>query len=70
MIVTVDGTRADVVDLGSARFVARQVLFTVSWPEAAVHEITIEAEPIGGRRTVAVDDIVTLGSTVNALAGS
>jgi hypothetical protein len=70
MIVTVDGTRADVVDLRSAKFLARQVLFTASWPAAAAHEIAIEAEPVGGRRTVAVDDIVTLGWTVSALAGS
>ncbi|HET9457945.1 MAG TPA: hypothetical protein VFO78_11420, partial [Candidatus Limnocylindrales bacterium] len=70
MIVTVDGTRADVVDLRSAHFVARQVLFTASLPAPALHEITIEAEPVGGRRTVAVDDIVTLGWTVNALGGS
>lgn len=69
MIVSVDGTRADVVDLRSARFVARQVLFTVSWRASAMHEISIEAEPVGGRRTVAVDDLVTL-STLNAPAGS
>jgi len=70
MIITVDGVRADVVDLRSSRFRARNVLFTRSWSDAAVHEIVIEARPAGGRRTVAVDDIVTLTSTFIAPPGS
>ena len=70
MIITVDGVRADVVDLRSSRFVARTVLFATSWSDAAVHEIRIEARPSNGRRTVAVDDIVTLTSTVSGAPGS
>jgi hypothetical protein len=70
MIVTVDGVRADDIDLRSSRFRARNVLFTMSWKDAAVHEVEIEARPSSGRRTVAVDDIVTLTSTFIAPQGS
>jgi Alginate lyase len=70
MIVTVDGVRADDIDLRSSRFRARNVLFTTSWRDASVHELVIEARPSSGRRTVAIDDIVTLTSTFIAPQGS
>ena len=70
MIVTVDGVRADDIDLRSSRFRARNILFTTSWSDAAVHELVIEARSSSGRRTVAVDDIVTLTSTLIAPQGS
>ena len=70
MIVTVDGTRADVIDLRSSHFRPRNVLFTMSWDVAGVHELEIEAQPSGGRRTVAVDDLVMLQSTLSGPAGS
>lgn len=66
MIVTVDGAREDDVDLRSTSFRPRVVLFAMSWDEAAVHEVEIEARPSSGRRTVAVDDIVVLSSAVSA----
>jgi hypothetical protein len=66
MIITVDGAREDDVDLRSSRFRPRVVLFTMSWDDAAVHEVEIEARPSSGRRTVAVDDIVILSSSVSA----
>jgi hypothetical protein len=37
---------------------------------AGVHELEIEARPSSSRRTVAVDDIVMLRSTLNGPAGS
>ena len=70
MIVTVDGARADDVDLRSSRFRPRNVLFTMSWDVAGVHEVEIEALPSSGRRTVAIDDFVTWRSTLNGPAGS
>ncbi len=70
MVVNVDGNRADDVDLRSSRFRPRHVLFTASWDGAAVHEVEIEARPSSGRRTVAVDDIVTLTSTIIVPPGS
>jgi hypothetical protein len=70
MIITIDGVRADVVDLHANRYQARNVLFATSWADAAVHEIRIEAQPVSGRRTVAVDDIVTLTSALSVLPGS
>ena len=70
MIVTVDGTRADVIDLRSSHFRPRNVLFRMSWDVAGVHELEIEAQPSGGRRTVAVDDLVMLQSTLSGPAGS
>ncbi len=70
MVVTVDGVRADDIDLRSSRYRARNVLFTTSWSDAAVHELVIEARSSSGRRTVAVDDIVTLTSTLIAPQGS
>lgn len=70
MVITVDGDPDATVDLYSSRFRARVVLFEVSWRIAGPHEIRIEAQPAGGRRTVAVDDIVTLRSTVSAQPGS
>ena len=66
MIVNVDGAREDDVDLRSTRFRPRVVLFAMSWDDAAVHEVEIEARPSSGRRTVAVDDIVVLSSAVSA----
>ena len=66
MIVTVDGAREDDVDLRSTRFRPRVLLFAMSWDDAAVHEVEIEARPSSGRRTVAVDDIVVLSSAVSA----
>jgi hypothetical protein len=70
MIITIDGVRADVVDLHANRYQARNALFATSWADAAVHEIRIEAQPVSGRRTVAVDDIVTLTSALSVLPGS
>ena len=70
MIVNIDGDRADDIDLRSGRFRPRHVLFTMSWGEAGEHEVEIEARPSSGRRTVAVDDIVTLTSTLIAPQGS
>jgi hypothetical protein len=70
MIVTVDGARADDIDLRSSSYRPRNVLFTMSWDVAGVHELEIEARPSGGRRTVAVDDLVTLRSALNGPAGS
>ena len=70
MIVNVDGDRADDIELRSSRFRPRNVLFTASWDEAAVHVVEIEARPSSGRRTVAIDDIVTLTSTLIAPPGS
>jgi Alginate lyase len=70
MVVTVDGARADDIDLRSTHFRPRNLLFTMSWDVAGVHELEIEARPSSGRRTVAVDDIVTLRSTLIAPPGS
>ncbi len=70
MIVNVDGNRADDIELRSSRFRPRNVLFTASWDEAAEHVVEIEARPSSGRRTVAIDDFVTLTSTLIAPPGS
>lgn len=70
MVVNVDGDRADDIELRSGRFRARNVLFTTSWDDAAEHLVEIEARPSSGRRTVAVDDIFTLTSTLIAPQGS
>lgn len=70
MIITVDGAEAEVVELYSNGFRPRVVLFEVSWRSSGPHEIRIEAQPANGRRTVAVDDLTTLRSTVNARPGS
>ena len=70
MIITVDGGRAKVVDLQSSHFKARTVLFTASWSGPGVHELVIESQPRNGRPTVAVDDIVTLTSSLTAPLGS
>ena len=69
MVISVDGVRADVVDLRSDGYRPRVLLFQASWPTAGHHEVTIEAARVGGRRTVAVDDIVTLISTLSADRG-
>ena len=70
MVVNVDGERADDIDLRSSGFRPRNVLFKTSWDVAGVHALEIEARPSSGRRTVAVDDIVTLTSTLIAPQGS
>jgi hypothetical protein len=70
MLVDVDGAREDDIDLRSSHFRPRNVLFTMSWDVAGVHELEIEARPSSSRRTVAVDDIVMLRSTLNGPAGS
>lgn len=70
LIIDVDGVRADDISLRTNEFQARNVLFTMSWSVAAAHEIVIEARPSSGRRTVAIDDIVTLTSTLSGPQGS
>jgi hypothetical protein len=69
MIVTVDGERAAVVDLRASGFEPRVTLFEISLPEPGDHTITIEARPLDGRTTVAVDDIVTLDWSASAPGG-
>lgn len=69
MVVTIDGVEAGVVDLYADDYRARALLFETSWRSAGHHEVTIEAVRVGGRRTVAVDDIVTLVSTLSAEPG-
>jgi hypothetical protein len=44
-------------------------LFEISLPEPGDHTITIEARPLDGRTTVAVDDIVTLDWSASAPGG-
>lgn len=70
MTITVDGVKADTISLHASRFQPRVVLFVRTWKVAGVHEVRITAGAIGSSRTVAIDDIVTLRSTVSAPTGS
>ena len=69
MIISVDGERAAVVDLGAADFEPRVRLFEISLPDPGDHEVIVEARPLDGRTTVAVDDIVTLDWSTSAPGG-
>ncbi len=70
LVVFVDGAREATVELYSARYTARTSLFSTFGGSAAEHEIRLVAEPAGGRRTVAIDDLVTLSWRVSAPPGS
>ena len=58
------------IDLGRDDYTARTQLFATNWPSPAEREITIEAVRVGGRPTVAVDDIVVLTYELNPRPGA
>jgi hypothetical protein len=60
MIIRVDGSRKATVDLFSSTFQARRELASIRISGSGEHTIRIDAASSGGRRTVAVDDIVIL----------
>jgi hypothetical protein len=60
MIIRVDGSRKATVDLFSSTFHARTELASIRISGSGEHTIRIDAAASGGRRTVAVDDVVVL----------
>ena len=60
----VNNASTPVVDLQTSAFRPRVALFEKAWGRPGVHEIVVESLPRSGHATVAVDDIVTLTSTL------
>jgi hypothetical protein len=58
------------IDLGRDDYTARTLLFSTNWPSPAERELSVEAVAVGGRRTVAVDDVVVLTYELNPRPGA